>query len=81
MASIWAFQGLDAVFKVDGEDADVDGFNDVFVKFFEAFEFRDLLFETGIEAGGLEGNTDVACEGFEELYVFAGEEVAANRPA
>src|SRR5579859_2480212 len=69
---------LDAVFEVDCEDADVDGFDDVFVEFLEALEFRNLLFEAGVETGGLQGDADVAGQGFEELDVFAGEEVAAD---
>jgi len=51
---------LDAVFEIDGEDADVDGLDDVFVELFEAFELADLRLETGVEAGALEGDADVA---------------------
>ena len=67
---------LDAVVEVDGEDADVDGLDDVLVELLEAFELGDLLFEAAVELGVLNGDADVAGEGFEQLHVFAGEEVA-----
>ena len=67
---------LDAVFEVDGEDADVDGFDDVLVELLEALELGDLLLEAAVELGVLDGDADVAGEGFEQLHVFAGEEVA-----
>jgi hypothetical protein len=72
---------LDAVFEIDGEDADIDGFDDVFVELLEAFELADLLFEARVEAGGLEGDADVAGQGFEQFDVFAGEEVTADGAA
>ena len=72
---------FDAVVEVDGEDADVDGLDDVLVELLQALEFADFLFEAGIEAGVLEGDADVAGEGLEQLDVFAGEEVAADGAA
>ena len=42
----------------------------------EAFELGDLLFEAAIELRVLNGDADVAGERFEQLHVFAGEEVA-----
>ena len=67
---------LDPVVEIDGEDADVDGFDDVLVELLEAFELCDLLLEAAIELGVLDGDADVAGERFEQLHVFAGEEVA-----
>ncbi len=72
---------FDAVVEVDGEDADVDGFDDVLVELLEALELADFLFQAGVEAGVLEGDADVAGQGFEQLDVFAGQEVAAQGAA
>ncbi len=76
MTSICEFQDSIAVFEVDGEDADVDGFDDVLVEVFEAFELVDLGLEGAVELGVLDGDADVAGEGFEDFHVFRGEEVA-----
>ena len=40
---------LDALFGIEGEDADVDGFDDVLVEFLEALVLVDLFFEAGVE--------------------------------
>ena len=42
---------LDAVVEVDGEDADVDGFDDVLVELLEPLELGDLLLRGGGRAG------------------------------
>ena len=67
---------LDAVVEVDGEDADVDGFDDVLVELLQALELGDLLLQAAIELRVLDGDADVAGQRFEHLHVFAGEEVA-----
>ena len=72
---------LDAVVEIDGENAHVDGFDDVLVELLEALELADLLFQPRIEAGVLEGDADVAGQRFEQLNVFARQEVAAQRAA
>ena len=68
-------------FEVDGEDADVDGFDDVLVELLEPLEFADLLLQARVEAGVLERDADVAGQRFEQLDVFAGKKVAAQRAA
>ena len=72
---------LDAVVEIDGEDAHVDGLDDVLVELLEALEFDDFFFEAGVEAGVLQSDADVAGERFEQLDIFAGEEVAAQGAA
>ena len=72
---------FDAVVEVDGEDAHVDGFDDVLVELLQALELDDLFFQARIEAGILEGDADVAGQGFEQLDVFARQKVAAQRAA
>ena len=67
---------LDAVVEVDGEDADVDRFDDVLVELLEAFELRDLLLQPAVELRVLNGDADVAGQRLQQLHVFAGEEVA-----
>ncbi len=72
---------FDAVVEIDGQNADVDGFDDVFVEFLQPLEFADLLFQTRVEAGVLKSNADVAGQGFEQLDIFAGKEISANGAA
>ena len=72
---------FDAVVEIEGQDADVDGFDDVLVELLEPLELADFFFQAGVEAGVLEGDADVAGQGFEQLDVFAGEEVAADGAA
>ncbi len=72
---------FDAVVEVDGQDAHVDGFDDVLVEFLEALELGDLFLQARVEAGVLEGDADVAGQGFEQFHVFAGQEIAAQRAA
>ena len=72
---------FDAVVEVDGEDAHVDGLDDVLVELLEALELGDLFFQAGVEAGVLQGDADVAGEGFEQLDIFARQEVAAEGAA
>ena len=72
---------FDAVVEIEGQDADVDGLDDVFVELLEPLEFADLFFQAGIEAGVLQGDADVAGQRFEQFDVFAGEEVAADGAA
>ena len=69
---------FDAIVEIDGEDADVDGFDDVLVELLEALELDDLFFEARVEAGVLQSDADVAGQGFEQLDVFAGQE--SRRP-
>ena len=72
---------FDAVVEVDGEDADVDGLDDVLVELLESLELADFFFEAGVEAGVLQGDADVAGQRLEQLDIFAGEEVAAHGAA
>ena len=72
---------FDAIVEINGQNAHIDGFDDVLVEFFQPLEFADLLFQARIEAGVLEGDADVAGQGFEQFNVLAGEEVAANGAA
>jgi len=47
----------------------------------QAFEFANLGFQAGIEAGVLQGDADVTGQRFKQFHVFAGEEVAADSTA
>src|SRR5208283_4709041 len=69
---------LDAVFEVDGEDAHVDGFNDVLVELLEALELDDLFLEARVEAGVLQRDADIAGKGFQQFHIFARQKVAAQ---
>ncbi len=67
---------FDAVVEIGGEDADVDGFDDVFAEFLEALVLLGLALERFVEADVFEGDADVAGESGEEIDVVAGEEIA-----
>ena len=62
---------LDTVVEVDGEDTDVDRFDDVFVELLQALELGNLLLEALVKLRVLDGDADVAGEGFQQLHVFA----------
>ena len=72
---------LDAVVQIESQDADIDRLDDVFVELLQPFEFADFVFQTGVEAGILQGDADVTGQGFEQFHVFARQEVAADGAA
>ncbi len=72
---------LDGFVEADGEDADVDGFDDVLVEFLEPFVLGDFLGERCVEAGVLYGDADVGGQRFEQLDIFGREEVAGRGAA
>src|SRR5450631_1118652 len=72
---------FDTVFEVEGENADVDGLDDVFVELLETFELANLFFEPCVEAGVLQGDANVAGQRLEQFNVLAGEEVSAHGAA
>ena len=57
--------------QINGEDADVDGLDDIFVKLLEPFELAHLTFEPTIKLGVLDRDADVAGEQLEYFDVFA----------
>ena len=67
---------LDALFQVDGKDADIDRLDDILVELLQPLVLGDLLLQAGVEASILNGDTDVAGHGFQQLHVLAGEEVS-----
>ena len=73
--------GFDAVRQVDRHHAHVDRLDDVFVEVLQAFVLGDLLFERGVQARILDGDADVAGQGFQQFDVFAGQEIAFHRLA
>ena len=72
---------FDAVVEIDGEDADVDGFDDVLVELLEPLKLDDLFLEARVEAGVLQSDADVAGQRFQQLHIFAGQKVAAQSAA
>ena len=53
--------------EIDGEDANVDGLDDVFVELLQPLVLGDLLLERGVETRILNGDANVAGERFEQL--------------
>src|ERR1700722_17248889 len=70
--------GLDAVLEVESQDADVQGFDDIFAEIFEALDLSGFLFERVIETRVLDGDADVASDGEQQLEIVAGEVIAAD---
>src|ERR1700733_6286814 len=66
---------LDTIVEVDREDADVNRFDDILVKLLEAFKLGNLLLQPPVELCVLNGDTDVACQRFQQFHVLAREEV------
>ena len=73
--------GFDAVRQVHRHHAHVDRLHDVFVEVLQAFVLGDLLFERGVQTRILDGDADVAGQGFQQFNVFAGQEIAFHRLA
>src|ERR1700722_6021166 len=70
--------GFDAVLKVNGYDADVQGFDDIFAEILEAFDLHGLLLERMVEPGIFDGDGDVASDGEEQFEVVTGEVIAVD---
>ncbi len=62
---------FNALLKVDRDDADVGGLDDVLVELLEPLELGDLALEAGVQRCVLDGDTDVTGEGFKQLDIFA----------
>ena len=69
---------LDPVLHVERHHAHVDRLHDVLVEVFQALVFCRLLLQRGIELSVLNGNSQVAAQGFQQLDVFAGKEISLN---
>ncbi len=67
---------LDAILQIDGQHADVNGLDDVFVEILEALVLAHLLFERCVQARVLDRDGNVARESLQQLDVFAREEIA-----
>ena len=70
---------LDPLFQIDGENADVDRLDDILVELLQPLILGYLLFQAGVQARVLDGDADIAGQGFQQLHVFAGEEVSMGR--
>ena len=53
---------LDAIFEINGEDADVDGLQDVLIEFLEPLELGNLSLQPTVELRILDRDADVAGE-------------------
>src|ERR1017187_2802078 len=68
--------GLDAVFQIDSQHTYADGLDDVLVELLEALVLRSLALQRFVKARILQRDANVAGQGFEQLHIFTGEEIA-----
>ena len=68
--------GLDAVGQIDRQHADVDRLDDILVEVLQPLVFGDFLFQRCVQPSILDGDTHVAGQRFQQLDVFAGQEIA-----
>src|SRR5262249_44734891 len=66
---------FDLILQIDGEHADVDGFDDVFVEVFQALVLGNLLLERRVKPRILNGDGQIAGQGLQQFDVFTGEEI------
>ena len=72
---------LDSIVKVDGHNADIDRFDDVFAEFLEALVFLDFLLERTVETAILDCDRDISGKRDQQLEVVAGQKIALVRTA
>src|SRR5689334_20858509 len=70
--------GLDVSLQVNGEDADIQGLDDVFAEVLKPRNFEGLLFERAVKLGVIESDCNIAANGFDQLDVIAGEKVSIH---
>src|SRR5580704_1103442 len=70
--------GFDDAFQINGEDADIQGFHDIFAEVFEACDLESFLFERGVELSVIKSHGDVACDRFHQLDVITGKIIAVD---
>src|ERR1700688_578795 len=64
--------------QIHGENADVQGFDDVFAEVLEARNFQRFLFERRVQLGVVQRDGEVAGDGLHQLDVVAGEKIAVD---
>ena len=67
---------LHAVVQIDGQDADVDRFDDVLAEFLQPLVLFDLLLQRTVETAILDGDRDVPDKRDQQFQVVAREEIA-----
>src|SRR5580700_6574805 len=70
--------GFDDALQIHGEDANIQGFHDVFAEVFEACNLESFLFERSVELSVIKSHGDVACDGFHQLDVITGKIIAVD---
>ena len=63
------------VIEANGEDADVDGFDDVLAELLEAFIFVGFVAERRVKAGVFYGDGDIVGNSHQQFDVVAGEKI------
>src|SRR5580700_7480303 len=70
--------GLDAVFEIDGEYANFQGFDNILAEVLEALDLHGFLFEGVVQARILDGDSNVSGDGEKKLEVVAGKVIAVH---
>ena len=69
------------VFQVGGQDADIDGFDDIFVELLQPLVLFHFALQRTVERGVLDGDADVAAQRDQQFHVHARKIVAIGSPA
>src|SRR5208282_3063820 len=67
---------LDAILHIESHHANVDGFDDVLVEILQTLVLGGFLLQGGIKLAILDRDAEISAQGFKQLHVFAGEEIA-----
>src|SRR4029077_1402128 len=74
-----AVPGFNRSVEIDGQNANVERFHDVFSEVFQARDFEGLLFEGGVQLRIVERNGQVSGDGLHQFDIVAGKEIAVHR--
>src|SRR5579862_2147705 len=70
--------GFDAAFEIDGEDADVQRFNNVFAEIFQALDLNGFLFQRTVKLRIIQRDSHVTGNGEQKFHVVRRQEIAVN---
>src|SRR5258708_25725182 len=73
--------GFDDTIQVNGEQAHIQGLDDIFAEVLEAGDFEGLLFKRAVKLRVIEGDSDVTGNRLDQLDVIAGQIISIPRLA
>src|SRR5258707_1064331 len=74
-----AVPGLDRAVEINGQNADVERFHDVFAEVLQARDFEGFLFQRGVQLRVIQRDGQVSGDGLHQFDVVARKEIAVYR--